>query len=126
MFPENQHQEILPLLEALRHHPLSTFVSVGVRDSKPTSLTLPLFQPVMHGDFEHLEATTRRFIERLNVTLRTLNDLSRKSHCFNIEKDTSTGQLSLSVSLKDQTPKQIQTILTHLPAIIQALMSVRA
>ena len=118
MFPENQHQEILPLLEVLRHHPLSVLVN---EKEQPKGITMPLFQPVVHGDFEHLKDKELLFIDQLTNTLRTLNDLSRSSHCFKIQTDTSTGKLSLSVSLEGQTPEKIQTILTHLPAIIQAL-----
>ena len=126
MFPENQHQEILPLLEALRHHPLSTWVSVGVRDSKPTSLTLHLFQPQTISDVKGIKQISSSYIGQLNNLLRSLNDSTFPASCFRIAKDEYTGQLSLSVSLEDQSPKQIQTILTHLPAIIKALKSVPA
>ena len=126
LFSEDQHQEIKPLLNALRGYPLSTFDSVGVRDAKPTSLTLPLFQPQTISDVKGIKQISSSYIGQLNNLLRSLNDSTFPASCFRIAKDKDTGQLSLSVSLKDQTPKQIQTILTHLPAIIKALMSVRA
>jgi hypothetical protein len=127
LFSENQHQEIKPLLNALRGYPLSTRDSVGedVRDAK-TLLILPLFKPQSISDVQGIKQISSSYIGQLNNLLRSLNDSTFPASCFCIAKDEYTDQLSLLVSLKHQTPKHIQTILTHLPAIIKALMSVRA
>ncbi len=72
----------------------------------------------MFGEVEQLYQTALKFSERLNIRL---NELELPASCFGIQQDERSGQLSLRIDLKDQTSEQIQSILTHLPAIIQGL-----
>jgi hypothetical protein len=113
-FPEGERASIDLLLDSLRKFPLAVFLD----KQKPSVITLPLFQPVMFGEVEQLYQTALKFSERLNIRL---NELELPASCFGIQQDERSGQLSLRIDLKDQTSEQIQSILTHLPAIIQGL-----
>jgi hypothetical protein len=121
MFSVEQQASILPLLKALRHEPISV---VGVdEENKPTGITLLLLQPVMFDQVEQLYQTALKFSERLK---ERLNGLDLPARCFDIQRDgpsepLGSGRLILRISLKDQTPEEIQDILTHLPAIIKGL-----
>ena len=114
IFPEGERASIDPLLDALRKFPLAVFLD----KQKPPVITLPLFQPVVFGDFEQLNQTALQFSRRLK---KRLKGLDLPASCFGIKQDERSGQLSLGISLTGQTPEQIQAILTHLPAIIQGL-----
>jgi hypothetical protein len=123
LFSKDQHQEIELLLNALRRYPLSTWVSVGVRDAKPTYLTLSLFKLQTISDIQKIKQTSRIYISQLKNLLGSLNDSTFPASCFRIVKDEYTGQLSLKISLKAQTPEQMKAILTQLPGIINGLKS---
>jgi hypothetical protein len=113
MFPAEQQASILPLLKALRHEPISV---VGADEkNKPTYLCIPLFQVITHHDALDLVSKQRQLESKLATFLENFNFSNVGGRIDNINHE----KLILRIDLKDQTSEQIQSILTHLPAIIK-------
>ncbi len=121
-FPEGERTSILPLLDALRKFPLAVFVDSS---GELSTINMPLYKVITYGDTLEFIASRgafeSRFKEQLATTLEPLQ-LNKKG--WEIVPINNLG-IDLSVSLKGKTSGEIKEVLTHLPAIIKALNSVR-
>ena len=151
MFPENEQEKIKALLKGLRKFPLE----VGLDASNNSyTITMPLFKAITCGDtlqfLSYNGAFEYPFKEQLATTLESLQLNTDGWKIVNIRNE----KIVLSFSLKGKSREEIREeitekiteelieeirekiikeirekitkILPHLPAIIQALQSVRA
>jgi hypothetical protein len=122
MFPEAEKKTIETLLKRLRKFPLEVDVySSGTR----STINMPLYKVITYGDTLKFIASRGAFESRFKEQLATtLESLQLNEKGWEIVPINNL-RIDLSVSLKGKTSEEIKEVLTHLPAIIKALKSVR-
>ena len=118
MFPEAEKKTIETLLKRLRKFPLAVWVDSS---DKPSTINMPLYKAITYGGTLEFMASRGAFESSFKEQLATtLESLQLNEKGWEIVPINNL-RIDLSVSLKGKTSEEIKEVLTHLPAIIQAL-----